>query len=395
MSSIDVLFICNNLEETRAPYRRIGYFLKYFRSRGLKTSCIGFIHLTRHGIVKPFKGCYSVPLDISSRSLAILPLNFLLSFSLIPLILILRPRVIIISIPDSYLVLASYIGGSLVRSKIIIDIRDPQEEVKSSMYKKSLSSFIVKVYKRINYSIYKKAQVVVGVTRTLITIMASEIHRLIHIIPNGVDLSIFKPLDKEEARLKLGLSRESLLIGYIGGLSSYGYYDILPILTAIRKVRRELNIDIKLVAAGSIYDESIKRIVEGFIDGFRYLGVLDTKGVITLLSACDLGVIPRVGDPIYDYAIPVKFYEYVATGLPIIVIARKHSELAEVVEKNKLGIVCEPQDHICLKSAITTFATNKTTLDKYKKNVLAFRGHIDRRIGAERLYKLINKLISK
>jgi glycosyltransferase involved in cell wall biosynthesis len=263
------------------------------------------------------------------------------------------------------------------------------------MYKKSLSSFIVKVYKRINYSIYKKAQVVVGVTRTLITIMASEIHRLIHIIPNGVDLSIFKPLDKEEARLKLGLSRESLLIGYIGGLSSYGYYDILPILTAIRKVRRELNIDIKLVAAGSIYDESIKRIVEGFIDGFRYLGVLDTKGVITLLSACDLGVIPRVGDPIYDYAIPVKFYEYVATGLPIIVIARKHSELAEVVEKNKLGIVCEPQDHICLKSAITTFATNKTTLDKYKKNVLAFRGHIDRRIGAERLYKLINKLISK
>jgi len=395
LSSIDVLFICNNLEETRAPYRRIGYFLKYFRSRGLKTSCIGFIHLTRHGIVKPFKGCYSVPLDISSRSLAILPLNFLLSFSLIPLILILRPRVIIISIPDSYLVLASYIGGSLVRSKIIIDIRDPQEEVKSSMYKKSLSSFIVKVYKRINYSIYKKAQVVVGVTRTLITIMASEIHRLIHIIPNGVDLSIFKPLDKEEARLKLGLSRESLLIGYIGGLSSYGYYDILPILTAIRKVRRELNIDIKLVAAGSIYDESIKRIVEGFIDGFRYLGVLDTKGVITLLSACDLGVIPRVGDPIYDYAIPVKFYEYVATGLPIIVIARKHSELAEVVEKNKLGIVCEPQDHICLKSAITTFATNKTTLDKYKKNVLAFRGHIDRRIGAERLYKLINKLISK
>jgi glycosyltransferase involved in cell wall biosynthesis len=307
----------------------------------------------------------------------------------------LRPRVIIISIPDSYLVLASYIGGSLVRSKIIIDIRDPQEEIMSSIYKKGLSSFIVKVYKRINYSIYKRAQVVVGVTRTLVTMMASEIRRLIYLIPNGVDLSIFKPLDKEEARLKLGLSRESLLIGCVGGLSSYGYYNILPILTAIRKVRRELSIDIKLVVAGPIYDDYMRRIIEGFRDESVYLGVLDTKGVITLLSACDLGVIPRIGDPIYDYAIPVKFYEYVATGLPIIVIARKCSELAEVVKKNKLGIVCEPGDHICLKSAVTTFATNKTTLDKYKKNVLAFRGHIDRRIGAERLYKLINKLISK
>jgi glycosyltransferase involved in cell wall biosynthesis len=165
-------------------------------------------------------------------------------------------------------------------------------------------------------------------------------------------------------------------------------------LTAIRKARRELGIDIKLVIAGPIYDESIKRIIEGFRDEFRYLGVLDTKGVITLLFACDLGVIPRIGDPIYDYAIPVKFYEYVAAGLPMIVIARKHSELAEVIERNKLGIVCEPQDHICLKSAVTAFATNKTTLDKYKKNVFAFRRHIDRRIGAERLYK-INKLISK
>jgi glycosyltransferase involved in cell wall biosynthesis len=395
LNNIDVLFICNNLGETGAPYRRIGYFLKYFRSRGLKTICIGFIYLTRHGIAKPFEGCYSVPLGASLRSLAVLPLNFLLSFLLIPLILILRPRVIIISIPDSYLVLASYIGGSLVRSKIIIDIRDPQEEIMSSIYKKGLSSFIVKVYKRINYSIYKRAQVVVGVTRTLVTMMASEIRRLIYLIPNGVDLSIFKPLDKEEARLKLGLSRESLLIGCVGGLSSYGYYNILPILTAIRKVRRELSIDIKLVVAGPIYDDYMRRIIEGFRDESVYLGVLDTKGVITLLSACDLGVIPRIGDPIYDYAIPVKFYEYIATGLPIIVIARKCSELAEVVEKNKLGIVCEPQDHICLKSAVTTFATNKTTLDKYKKNVLAFRGHIDRRIGAERLYKLINKLISK
>ena len=390
MNNIDVLFICNNLGETGAPYRRIGYFLKYFRSRGLKTSCIGFIHLTLHGIAKPFEGCYSASLHISSHSLAVLPLNFILSFLLIPLILILRPRIIIISIPDSYLVLASYIGGSLVRSKIIIDIRDPQEEIMSSMYKKGLFNFIAKVYKRINYSIYKRAQVVIGVTRTLVTMVASEIRRPVHLIPNGADLSIFKPLDKEEARLKLGLSRESLLIGYVGGLSSYGYYNILPILTAIRKARRELGIDIKLVVAGPIYDESIKRIIEGFRDEFRYLGVLDTKGVITLLSACDLGVIPRIGDPIYDYAIPVKFYEYVATGLPIIVIARKHSELAEVVERNKLGIVCEPQDHICLKNAVTTFATNKTTLDKYKKNVFAFRRHIDRRISAERLYK-INK----
>jgi len=395
LNNVDTLFICSHLGRTEAAYRRIEYLMKYLRARGVRVSCIGVAHITRHGIAKPSEECYSALLAISSRSLAVLPINFLLSFLLILLILILRPRIIIISIPDSYLVLASYIGSVLTRAKIVIDIRDPQEEIISSTYRKGISGFIAKVYKYINYTVYRRAHIITGVTRTLVTIMAHELHKPVYLIPNGAYLNVFKPLNKEEVRQKLRLDQGSLIIGYVGGLSSYGYYNILPILIAIRRIKRELGIDIRFVVAGSILDEGIKRIIDYFRDEFIYMGVLDTSNVVTLLSACDIGVIPRIGDPIYDYAIPVKFYEYVATGLPVTVIARKHSELAEVVEKNKLGIVCEPQDHICLKSAITTFAMNKTTLDKYKKNVLAFRGHIDRRIGAERLYKLINKLISK
>jgi hypothetical protein len=36
-----------------------------------------------------------------------------------------------------------------------------------------------------------------------------------------------------------------------------------------------------------------------------------------LISDCDVGLIPRIKDPIYDYAIPAKFYEYTACGLPV------------------------------------------------------------------------------
>jgi glycosyltransferase involved in cell wall biosynthesis len=273
-----------------------------------------------------------------------------------------------------------------VRSKLIIDIRDPQEELMAYRYRKGFLGLIVKIYRQINYSIYRRSDGVLGVTEKLVRTIAKEISRSVYLVPNGADLSIFKPLDKKEARLKLGLSQGSLFIGYVGGLSSYGYYNILPILVAIRKIRRKLGIDVKLVAAGPIY---IKRIAEGFRDEFKYLGVLDTKGVVTLLSACDLGIIPRIGDPIYDYAIPVKFYEYVATGLPIIVIARKRNELAEVVERNKLGIVCEPGDHICLEEAIETLAMNRGLIDELRKNVLTFRKRIDREFGAKRLFELI------
>jgi hypothetical protein len=391
---IEVLFICSNWNEAQAPYRRLKYFIEYLRSKGLSASCGGFIQFTVYGFKKLPRGCYPLSVAFSSRfTLLNLVINTILSFFAIILIIMLRPKIIVVSVPDVYTVLPCYVAASLVDAKFIVDVRDPQEIIMVQHYGKGLSSLIAKIYRKVDYHIYKKADIIIGVTRTLIVTLARELGRTIYLSPNGADLTIFKPLDKEEARLKLGLSQESLLIGYVGGLSSYGYYNILPILTSIRKARRELGIDIKLVVAGSIYDEGIKRIVEGFRDESVYLGVLDTKGVITLLSACDLGVIPRIGDPIYDYAIPVKFYEYIATGLPVLAIVSRGSELARIVEKHRLGFVCEPGDRECLESVITTFAINKAVLDEYKKNVIVFRKHVDRKIGAKRLYELISKFL--
>ena len=393
LNNVDILFICSHLGKIEAAYRRIEYFMKYLRARGMRVACIGVTHITRHGIAKSSVECYSIPLAISSRSIAVLLINFLLSFSLILLILIIRPKVIIISIPDSYLILASYIGGVLVRSKIVIDIRDPKEEIMSFTYRKGLSGFIAKVYKYINYSIYRRVHIIIGVTRTLVNTLIRKLYKPVYLIPNGADLNVFKPLNEKEMRQRLGLSQESLLIGYIGGLSSYGYYNILPVLIAIRKIGRELGANIKFVAAGPILNDGIKRIIDYFKDEFIYMGVLDSNSVVTLLSACDIGIIPRIGDPVYDYAVPVKFYEYIAVGLPVIAIANKRSELAEIVEKNKLGIVCEPQDYACIEKAIKALTINKNLLDEFRKNVLTFRKYIDRRIGAERLFKLISRLV--
>ena len=393
LNNVDILFICSHLGRIEAAYRRIEYFMEYLRARGMRVSCIGVAHITRHGITKPSEECYSALLAISSHSLAVLPINFLLSFLLILLILILRPRIIIISIPDSYLVLASYIGGVLTRAKIVIDIRDPQEEIMSSTYRKGLSGFIAKVYKYINYTVYRRVHIITGVTRTLVTIMAHELRNPVYLIPNGAHLNVFKPLNKEEARQKLRLDQGSLIIGYVGGLSSYGYYNILPVLIAIRRIRRELGTDIRFVVAGPMLDDGIKRIIDYFRDEFIYMGVLDTSNVVTLLSACDIGVIPRIEDPVYNYAIPAKFYEYVATGLPVLAIVNRESELARIVKEHRLGFVCEPRDLECLESVITNLAIDKVVLDEYRKNVLVFRKHIDRKIGAEKLYELISRFL--
>jgi len=140
-------------------------------------------------------------------------------------------------------------------------------------------------------------------------------------------------------------------------LSSRGYYNLLPLLLAVRRLRRRLNVDIKLVAAGPILNDYIKRIIESFRDELIYLGLLDVKDVVILLSACDVGVVPRIDDPIYDYSLPIKFYEYVATGLPVIVMANRRSEL-EVLGDGK-----QVRSYIHVEDAVeaTMIAWRKST----------------------------------
>lgn len=396
MKRVDVIIVCDHLGKFEAAYRRISYFIKYLQSKNLRTVCVGPISIASYGIVKPPKECITISLSILSRNIVAHLFNVVLSLPLIILFLLLQPKVVIVSVPDSFLVIPSYLGCILTRAKLVIDIRDPQEEIliRDWHSQKSFSHLLSRIYRLINYTIYRRCHAVIGVTRSLVTMMARQIGRSVILVPNGADLDAFTPLDKYEARKKLGLCEDCFLIAYIGLLSTRSYYNILPLLRSIKEIRRSLGLNIKLLMAGPLYDDYVKKIIRYFKDEIIYLGLLnEEKDVVTLLSACDIGIVPRANNPIYDYALPIKFYEYIATGLPLIVIASKESELARIVETYKLGLVCEPYDVDCLEIALIEVITNRRSLEYLRVNVMSFRKFVDRKIGAKILFKLIKGLI--
>jgi len=110
---------------------------KYLRSKRLRVVCASPLQLTNYGILKPEE--YVVAsLNVSSRGFAAYLLNVALSLPLTVLILALRPKVVLVSVPDSYLVLASYLGCALTGARLIVDVRDPQEEIMVREYRKGL-----------------------------------------------------------------------------------------------------------------------------------------------------------------------------------------------------------------------------------------------------------------
>jgi glycosyltransferase involved in cell wall biosynthesis len=391
-TNIDVLIICSYLSKTDAAFRRISYLVKYLKSKNLRIACVGFLRLTNNGIVKPSGECYSLPLSISTRNFMINLLNIILSFPLVVFISIIHPKIVFVSIPDSYMVLASYLGCILTKAKHIVDVRDPLEEILAWTYRKGYLGFVSKTYKRINYAIYKKSHAVVGVTRTLVSVLTKQLDKKVFFAPNGADLEIFKPIDKSIARKTLGLGQNSFLIAYTGFIWLYGYYNLLPALLAIRRVRR-LGIDIRLVAAGPILDYLTGKIISKFKEEVIYLGSLDVNGIIKLLSACDIGLIPLVEDIIFCDVVPVKFYEYVAAGLPSLVTANKRGELARIVNQNELGFLCGSKDLACIEKALMQLAKNDYLMNRLRNNTFMFRKCIDRKIGAETLFQIITQLL--
>jgi len=397
-----------------AAWRRIEYFAKFLSSNGMSIYIVGTITHTlirsklklitckkREHEDKPLN-CIILNVQpyIELKLWAVRILNMLSSLFLTSVIVLLKPKIVIVSVPKIEQVYSSYIGAKIIGAKFIVDIRDLAEDYDLSS-SKGLSRKFHKLLKRLNFAIYRRANTVITVTIVLAKYLASYGIKAF-LAPNGADTSIFKPYqNRQEVRKTLGLDDNVKIIVVNGRLG--GYYRIENFLKALAKVVNEvphIKEKIRLLLIGGFADLNYSKTIAKMIEYLDIKELIMNVGMIKspkrlaqILSACDIGLVPRIDDPMFDYAIPAKFYEYIACGLPVIVLARRGSELYNIVEQNKLGYLCQPTDIECIIKAIKDIVFNEEKLERLKARVLKIRKLVDRMKGAEVLYMMIKSLM--
>lgn len=172
------------------------------------------------------------------------------------------------------------------------------------------------------------------------------------------------------------------------------YHDLSEFIVTIRRLNKLSDRDIKLLLAGSIVDEKHRRLVnsptlKGMI---MYLGELNTEELIIALSASDIGVIPLINSSAFDYALPVKLYEYIALGLPVLALCNENSELWRLVSENDLGFPCRPSDKVCIKRSLEDLMS-EDIYSKIKANVENYRSKVDRSMGAQILLVILKHIL--
>jgi glycosyltransferase involved in cell wall biosynthesis len=133
-------------------------------------------------------------------------------------------------------------------------------------------------------------------------------------IPNGVDTNLFKklPSNKEE----FGLS-DSFVIGYVGGLREW--VNLKPAFSAIKKLSSEMNI--KMIVAGKEGEfEENKGLAKecGVEDRVIFTGNAPYAKVPEYIAAMDACIIPFKRNKVSENALPLKLFEYMACGKPVI-----------------------------------------------------------------------------
>jgi glycosyltransferase involved in cell wall biosynthesis len=165
-------------------------------------------------------------------------------------------------------------------------------------------------------------------------------------VVNGCDLSVFHPMNRSEARRKLGLSQEAEIVVYIGRMDVMkGLRELVEAASLLRSSRP--NLQVYMVGAGpdrSLIESAIQ--AQSAADCIHVLPACAFDDVAVWMAASDLVTLPS-----YMEGCPNVVLEALACGRPV--VATRVGGIPEILSA-AYGELVPPQDSGALAQALAS-----------------------------------------
>lgn len=277
-----------------------------------------------------------------------------------------RNGMIVLSSPPFFSVLWGAIGSILSGQKYILDVRDLYPEIFFELKMIRENSLFGSIAKTLTKFIYARSHSIMTVTQGLCHEIEKYGVKSPHLVMNGYDPEIFYPGKMEEKFEKFTL----VFHGTLGKVQN---------IETLLKVAQELESeDLEIIVAGE--GPKAQDIVKANRKNIRYLGNLPYTEIPAMLRKCHVGLSFRTDDKIGKEAFPVKVFEYVGVGLPVVMAPK--GEAGQIIEAQSLG----KEFH---NSAVKEMAE---TIRNYRKNTSSFKKNdaFSRLEQAKKILTIIN-----
>lgn len=283
-----------------------------------------------------------------------------LVFSALPKLIQLRDQYDLIFVSGYRIIgLTAVLVSKLLRKRVVLKA-DSQGEMSGEFFRSGLQKFgasptgsFFKLFLRFRNFILRKADAFSAIS----TEIASEWtsggipSNKIHLIPNGVDTTIFSPLEPGQKLLlreQLELPREAFVAIYTGRLVSYkGLPLLLRVWDEFRK--KDQNLLLILAGTGGLDIHNCEHELREYVkanemkSSVRFTGAV--QNVAQYLQAADLFVFPTEND-----AFPSSVVEAMACGLPV--ITTPVGAIKTIITHEENGLLIQPGNNEQLLDAL-------------------------------------------
>lgn len=172
-----------------------------------------------------------------------------------------------------------------------------------------------------------------------------EVQDRVHVIPNGIDPNRFEVT----APLSFPASRDTFNIGFVGTLKPWhGVENLIEAFALFFRMHPDSKLQIigdgpkrkSLEEQASIYNLCSSVVWHGAVSPDR---------IPSLLASMDVAVAPYP-DLSEFYFSPLKVFEYMAAGLPI--VASDIGQIKQIIQNEVHGLLCTPGDPVALVLAL-------------------------------------------
>ncbi|WP_172371603.1 glycosyltransferase family 4 protein [Sporosarcina jiandibaonis] len=239
--------------------------------------------------------------------------------------------------------------------KVVYDVHEdvPRQILTKKWIPKYTNNMISKIIEAYENYASKKFDVIITATPFIRD-------RFLNIDCNAVDINNY-PLLEELKVLDIQWSEKENAVCYVGGIAF-----IRGIKEMVKSL--EMKSNISLLLAGKFFSPKEKEAVMK-LNGWKKvkeLGFLDREGVKDTYRKSKAGIVTLQPTINYIDALPVKMFEYMAAGIPV--IASNFPLWKDILNKNKCGLIVDPMNPKEIAEAISWVLENPIEAEQMGQN---------------------------